>query len=239
MTDWAALVSVITPVSRPYLLPLIQHSIPQSAEWILVSDGPVRLSAGLRPHRFVTGPATASWGNAQRALGIQKASREYLYFLDDDNLMLPDLPRLTLPSLVETGAFGVLFGLLAEYFGESHLWPAPSVVGPMHVDTAMFLGRRDAVSTLRFSSGAVCSGWPVSDGRGADCVFLREFEKKFGLRRAASFWGFHNGVDLLRREAPGLLVVDDRPPADYGSLLNGIVSDRLSRSVHPPWYEQG
>src|SRR3954466_8276260 len=147
---YAQSLSVITAVSRPELLPLIAWSVPTDAEWILVTDGPREIPGGLRSHVLVEGPTTRQWGGAQKPIGLKTASRPFVYFMDDDNLMLPMLPDLLIPFLENEMHAGVLFGLVVNLHDQTHLWPAPPKVERGRVDTAMFLGRREAIMKLRF-----------------------------------------------------------------------------------------
>lgn len=231
MTSRGRLISVITPVSRPHMLPLIQHSVPIEAEWVLVTDGPCALPNGLRSHVVAVGPRTGGWGDAQRAIGLALASRPLVYFLDDDNVMLPHLADLA-AAYCETWTSrpsGLLFGLIARYFGETHVWPVPERILPSRVDTAMFLGRREA---------ALAVGWPDFHGaRGADHAFLAAFEKRFGILRAPAFWGFHNGLELLQSchsTAYESLAECSRQAAP---ALERVITAALDRHIRPAWYK--
>lgn len=90
--------SIITPCSRPYNLPTIYASISgmqsDNVEWIVVFDGdsiderirmyeknvPIIL---LNCHR----EDGDNYASRQRNLGIDVATGDYLYFLDDDNVV--------------------------------------------------------------------------------------------------------------------------------------------------------
>src|SRR5205807_9144597 len=149
---WAVQLSVITPVSRPALLPIVAASVPPEAEWILVTDGPQDVPCDLRRHVLIEGPTTRRWGDVQRQIGLEAATRRFVYFLDDDNLMLPMLAELVIPYLERTEHEGVVFGLLFHYPGGGfYIWPPPTRVERSQVDTAMFLGRTEAARRI---------GWP-------------------------------------------------------------------------------
>ncbi|MEY2488066.1 MAG: hypothetical protein QOC70_8, partial [Verrucomicrobiota bacterium] len=152
--------SVITAVSRPEFLPLIAWSVPAEAEWILITDGPMGIPDGLRPHLLVEGPQTKQYGDRQKRAGLEAATRPFVYFLDDDNLMLPILADLLVPYLENEKHAGVLFGLVVNLENQTHLWPAPLKVKRGRVDTAMFLGRRNAIMKLRFPEPSYGRGWP-------------------------------------------------------------------------------
>jgi glycosyltransferase involved in cell wall biosynthesis len=92
--------SIITPCTRVMNLPAIYASIlemnSKNVEWIIVYDSNTLDKRILEYKSFVPiklfnikkqkGDSTAS---RQRNLGIEKATGDYLYFLDDDNLVHP------------------------------------------------------------------------------------------------------------------------------------------------------
>jgi glycosyltransferase involved in cell wall biosynthesis len=63
-------------------------------EVIVVSDGPQSVSQAIAQRhaetwprvRYIEGPATRSWGNAQRMEGVRLALGTYLIFIDDDDV---------------------------------------------------------------------------------------------------------------------------------------------------------
>jgi hypothetical protein len=236
---FAQFLSVITAVSRPELLPLIAWSVPAEAEWILVTDGPMEIPGGLRPHLLVEGPSTRQWGDVQRRIGLETATRPFVYFMDDDNLMLPILADLVIPYLENEKQAGVLFGLVVNLENQTHLWPAPLKVERGRVDTAMFLSRRDAIMKLRFPEPGYGQGWPDLRGeRYADFIFLEAFENQFGLSRVPGIYGFHNGVDFLKKTEPELYC--DLEAQKLTSLaLATILSRCLIRADVPQWWHNG
>lgn len=89
--------SIITPCSRPLNLPAIYSSILEmdssDVEWIIVYDNididerilmyekdvPIKLFKSIREEGD-------NYASRQRNIGIENATGDYLYFLDDDNL---------------------------------------------------------------------------------------------------------------------------------------------------------
>jgi glycosyltransferase involved in cell wall biosynthesis len=58
-------------------------------EAIVVSDGDfpdAKRTVESEGARFITGPETRHWGNAQRMMGISEARGRYLLFIDDDDV---------------------------------------------------------------------------------------------------------------------------------------------------------
>jgi hypothetical protein len=232
------LLSVVTAVSRPRNLPLISWCIPPDAEWVLVTDGPHEHPALSRPHVWIEGPQTGGWGDAQRRVGIQAATRPYLYFLDDDNLMLPALPDLVLPFL-ETGEHaGLLFGLLVNLHNQTHLWPPPLQIARGRVDTAMFVGRRDAIGSLRFANPNYGTLWPdLKQERHGDFVFIEAFDSQIGLARLPSIYGFHDAFNLL-----GNIETDMDLKLRRGELtgeqLLGLLQKGIIHADVPQWWDK-
>lgn len=86
-------ISVIIPtIARGSLMRTMQALAPQlrDDEVIVVGDGPRPRAAMMvdemgAPFRYMQGPATRQWGNAQRHVGMQQATGDYLWFVDDDD----------------------------------------------------------------------------------------------------------------------------------------------------------
>lgn len=92
------MLSVITPCSRPLNLPTIYSSIlnmnSNNVEWIIVFDNielderilsyettiPIKLFKSIKQ-------IGDNYASRQRNIGIENANGDYLYFLDDDNLV--------------------------------------------------------------------------------------------------------------------------------------------------------
>lgn len=88
---------VIPTIGRQSLLRTLQALAPQlrDDDVLVVGDGPRPRAARIvddcgAPFRYVQGPATAQWGNAQRQVGLRHALGDYLWFVDDDDTPEPD-----------------------------------------------------------------------------------------------------------------------------------------------------
>jgi hypothetical protein len=232
---FAEQLSIITPVSRPHLLSWVALSVPRQAEWILVTDGDLSVPSGLHPHVLIQGPRTGQWGDVQRQLGLEAATRPFVYFLDDDNMMLPFLADLLIPYLQTQNLAGVLFSILVHTSANKpHLWPAPPDVRLGDVDTAMFLGRRESIMQLHFDEPVAARGWPNLQGhRYADFIFLKAFEDTFGLARLPAMYGFHDAIPMLQQLEPRLF---QDSPAELMSpkALALLLTDYFIRTNVPP-----
>jgi hypothetical protein len=238
--------SVVTSVSRPELLPAIAPTVPPDAEWVIVGDGPQEIPAGLRPHVYLEGPETRRWGAAQKRVGLEAASRPFVYFLDDDNVMHPGLAELLVPYLERRDAAGALVGLLARSKGRVYMWPPPTRVERSQVDTAMFFGRREAALNVRYEGRrGGGGGWPDledgtwphrEDSHGDDAVFIGAFDQTFGLLRLPAIYGFKNGLFVLRDfepDAHAALEAGDPDP----ELVPGVLHRYMIQADSPPWWK--
>jgi glycosyltransferase involved in cell wall biosynthesis len=86
------------------LISRLRDDIGPEDEVIVIGDGPQPVARGImsfgdwRFSYFETEP-TGHWGNAQRAFGISRASRDFLFFIDDDDSLLPDALSIIRPHL--------------------------------------------------------------------------------------------------------------------------------------------
>lgn len=97
-------VTLITPSVRPHNLLIIFNSInfDYIDEWIIVYDGkvlennPLLFKDHTKIREYIYSDENSMSGNAQRNYGIDNISNKstYLYFLDDDNIIHPDLYKL-------------------------------------------------------------------------------------------------------------------------------------------------
>jgi hypothetical protein len=184
---------------------------------------------------MIVGPSTGRWGDVQKQIGLEHATRPFVYFLDDDNVMLPTLAELVIPALEATPHAGVVFGICGHTGQRFYVWPPPAgVIERSQVDTAMFLGRSDAARRI---------GWPDLDGgrwpdfegeRCADFLFIRAVDETFGLRHLPAIYGFRDGATMIREFEPDLYATLERGHAAPERLL-GILLRHLRQADAPPW----
>jgi hypothetical protein len=165
--------SIITPCSRPQNLTRIWPSIPRGCQWLIVLDRSdtseipedLKGAPGVELHCLKGG---GSWGNAQRNLGLSLAERDYVYFLDDDNIVHPALP----PLLVEHVASGNIV-VVNQRFADGRLRlkaGAPVRVGK--IDSAQVLVPRQCAAQCRWQRTLYL----------ADGLYFRELYRAFQAR---------------------------------------------------------
>jgi hypothetical protein len=91
-------ISFIVPTKGRWALQrLISHlrdEIGGEDEVLVIGDGPQPVARGIMSFgdwrfSYSETPPTGHWGNAQRAFGIDRAARDFLFFADDDDGLLP------------------------------------------------------------------------------------------------------------------------------------------------------
>jgi glycosyltransferase involved in cell wall biosynthesis len=189
--------SIITPLSRKENYGILKSNIPSEVEWIIVSDGDLNIQIEINSNtKFILGPNTKSWGDVQRSIGINNATREFIYFLDDDNLIYPFALETAIEWISHYNTDAVLFGIVSFYPFLQNIWFPSNPILKGKVDLGMFLGKRKSICELIFN---VDGHFPNFNGeRGADFEFLRSFENRFKLLRLPMILGFHNAIELIK-----------------------------------------
>lgn len=109
--------SIIIPtIARFSLLRTLQALAPQlrNDEVMVIGDGPRPRAAQMvesmgTNFRYLQGPATAQWGNAQRHTGLMHATGDYLWFVDDDDKPEPDALANIRAAVVEHPGKALMF----------------------------------------------------------------------------------------------------------------------------------
>ncbi len=169
----------ITPCSRPESLPRLRESITDQGEWrwIIVYDlGRVPEMQG---YKYPIDPRISEYwhrsspqgrvGNDQRNFALdllrkQASCHDYVYFLDDDNIVHPRFTSAILPIIREGDYQLITFG--QERHDGVHIDGTQLLPG--RADTAMFVARLDLVGS---------STW-ASSRYDADGAFLEELSRK-------------------------------------------------------------
>lgn len=165
------MIHIITPCSRPENLRAIYETIPAPCRWAIILDA----SAANRPeiprfrsfldlvgcdnHAFGRPVVvikncwwTGLYGNPCRNQALDEmwaGDDDWVYFLDDDNLIHPEWYGGVLPHL-RSDATMLGWGQLNRD-GSVRL-PPPAEVRLNHIDTAMFMVRWRALKNVRFLS---------------------------------------------------------------------------------------
>lgn len=89
-------ITIITPCSRPHNLPKLYESINiPNYRWMVLFDGlhidtiPTDLPPTIEPH--IVTDENGIVGNPQRNYALDKVTSGWVYFLDDDTILHPDL----------------------------------------------------------------------------------------------------------------------------------------------------
>lgn len=118
---------IITTYNRPHLLPRAVESARRAAsdiEIIVVDDGSIdeteEVCRKLEGIKYVRSEKNLGVGGA-RNLGLQSSSGEYLTFLDDDDLRLPNSLDRQLTLLEKQPSAGMIYGRV--FFGDDECRP--------------------------------------------------------------------------------------------------------------------
>lgn len=137
----ASLSVVIATVSRSGLEPLLTELSPQMSdddEIIVVGDGPQpkarSLCKPLVPKvRYIEYGPVRCWGHPQRSVGMRLASKEYVSFLNDDDMVAPAYVQGIKSAAQETPGRPLIFRMIN---GSDQVWWQQAVV-PGNVSTQM------------------------------------------------------------------------------------------------------
>lgn len=157
--------SVITPtVGRLSLAATLSSVAAQLApgdEHIVIGDGPqpraYQACKGFGV-RYITGPATGAWGNAQRDYASARATGDYLLFCDDDDVLFPGAL-----DAVRNAARGYPLMFKMRSHEGYERWIERGKLEPCHVGGAMFVPPND---------GTKLGKWAEGDGKLSDYAFI-------------------------------------------------------------------
>jgi hypothetical protein len=159
--------TIITPCTRPHHLMRIKESIPFEyvEQWIIVYDESVTPNAHLfndvRIQEYgCQGHSIA--GNIQRNYALDRIGDTYVYFLDDDTLMHPDMASF-LPTIEPNHIYTFDQERNAKEFPFTEKLKGDTIE-MFHIDTAMFLIDSSLIQNIR---------WMV-DEYTADAIFITE-----------------------------------------------------------------
>ena len=141
-------ISVITPtrgrLSLRQTLASINEQLEPGDEHIVIGDGPqvnarrMCLEYGAEYHQ---GACTASWGNAQRDLGISIAQGDYLAFCDDDDVFVYGALATVRFAIADNPGKPFMFKMRVPNGGV--LWRKRGNLGHAEIGTPMFVCPND------------------------------------------------------------------------------------------------
>lgn len=172
-----ALSIIIPTIGRPTLTQTLDSILPQligGDEVLVVGDGPQPEAHEIARSKLVTymeTEPTRCWGHAQRNLGMSAAQGEYLAFMDDDDIYLPNALFMVRAAIKEVPGKPLIFRM--SHLGKI-LWKTPKIAID-NVSTQMYVFPN---LPHRLASWKPNPG--VASLRGGDFLFARD---------TATLWG--------------------------------------------------
>jgi hypothetical protein len=165
------MLSIITPCTRQENLPKIFNSIHFDLidKWYIIYDTSNKKNKYV--HRYLSNPkivesfcpASGKYGNAQRNVAIHFVKDGFVYYLDDDNIIHPELWN-TLPYLDPTKFYS--WNQQRNQHGLEYKSDKFQVT---NIDTAQFIAPRNLLEDIFWETQAY----------DADTIFFRELYSKY------------------------------------------------------------
>lgn len=141
------MMTIFTPCSRPYNLPIIEKSIidnlgTKHLRWIVVYDAEEipECNISFAEQYCIKGGVS---GNLQRNFALSKISDGWVYCLDDDNLIHPEFNLKFHIALMFSGYKGVIF---PQELPDGSIRPVgPEHTRVCHIDQAQFVLERSII----------------------------------------------------------------------------------------------
>ena len=137
--------TIITPCSRPNNLHIMSLYIPKDVRWIVVFDNEVMpLQPPSNCEAYCHTSDRSIVGNAQRNYGLTKVTGGYVYFLDDDTLLHPELY-----DVVKKSQFDFIHFMQAHRNGGIRL--VGDKVGAGDIDTGCFVVKAEIAKAMHWA----------------------------------------------------------------------------------------
>jgi len=189
-------IDIITPCTRGENLDTINNSLVEgmgdiSYKWIVVIDGKnpgdLGIQLQLYPNTKYYAHSSENFrlglsGNPQRNFGISKAKGDYLYFLDDDNILHPSLFKNTRDLL--DGDKAVIVNQVWPN-GQIRLTAHPTHMDVGGIDTAQGIIPRYMLEDIRWDVHNYCA-----DGVLYNQIFKRFPDKFIFVNSGLSFYNY-------------------------------------------------
>jgi glycosyltransferase involved in cell wall biosynthesis len=178
-------VFIVTPSRRPFNLEFIADTIPQECEWIVVFDKTVKNEHKIENATVLKSNQTGFWGNPNRNIGLEyiknhlnPSDNDWIYILDDDNVIHPDWWNSIQPHLNSTDAVMTWGQTWAT--GEPRTEPTdnPRIAT---IDTSQYIVRWGVAKNLRFEH--------IYE---ADGIYAEEAAKQGTVKKLDQYLGYYN-----------------------------------------------
>lgn len=176
---------IITPSRRPFNITFIEKTIPKDCEWIVVFDKTVKNEHTFNVPKVIKSNETGFWGNPNRNVGLEyiknnlnPSDTDWIYILDDDNIIHPEWWNNIQPHLNSTDAI-ITWGQTWSN-GEPRTEPTnnPKV---STIDTSQYMVRWSVAKNLRFE--------PIYE---ADGIYAEEAAKRGTVKKLDQYLGYYN-----------------------------------------------
>lgn len=174
-------INIVTPCSRPKNLSTMYNSICSSSmlgskidlKWFVIFDSSKVKNLDKRTQKLLSKnfiyyelfSNNSFFGNGQRNRALDLINGDYVYFLDDDNLITKIFFK-RIEEIYDLNKYkSFVFNQIRKH---KEFKTYPSNIGPEHVDSAQVLIRRDIIGDIRWNNSAY----------NADGIFIKEvFDK--------------------------------------------------------------
>jgi hypothetical protein len=197
MTKGLPPLNIITPVSRPENLTAIYRNLSEINEldirWFTIFDplcassvdewsshvqrtaAEPELPQSQFPVQIAVAGTSGGWGGSKRSYAMSVIDDGWCYFLDDDNLIQPDLARVFRRGLEEQPNAQVIVFHQARRDGSIRLHAAPENMRGCHFDTGQFVMKRSFIGEVDYApaSSPWSTIWP--DVGVGDWNFIERF----------------------------------------------------------------
>lgn len=178
-------VFIVTPSRRPFNLTFIEKTIPQECEWIVVFDKTVKNEHQIDRATILRSDQTGFWGNPNRNIGLEyiknnlnPSNNDWIYILDDDNIIHPDWWNNIQPHLNSTDVV-ITWGQL--WANETPRTPPTDTPKSATIDTSQYMVRWNVAKNLRFEH--------IYE---ADGIYAEEAAKQGSVKKLEQYLGYYN-----------------------------------------------
>jgi glycosyltransferase involved in cell wall biosynthesis len=178
-------VFIITPSRRPFNLQFISKTIPQECKWVVVFDKTVKNEHTVENATVIKSNETGFWGNPNRNIGLEciknnfsPNDNDWIYILDDDNVIHPDWWTNIQPHLSSTDSI-ITWG---QVWASGELRTEPTDTPKIAtIDTSQYMVRWSVAKNLRFEH--------IYE---ADGIYAEEAAKQGSVKKLGQYLGYYN-----------------------------------------------